>query len=601
MLAPESPVLGGLSAAAGSGASQAVKEAGGSPLAQTLTGLAAGSAPGLLGAATAAGARGIVRGGEEGRTAMQSALDTSAESGTKLSAGQAGGSAPVQYLEGALKALPGSGPLKALPGEQAESLGSNVQDIVDRLSGGTTPSPTEAGAAINAGADTAKQNMRNAETAAFNKLHGLVPRDTPVDVSGTLAKLDQLAKPAEGAEASTGALVSPKIASLRDNLTADMASNAAKAAPPPNVNHTPAPQPDAMAEAVTAEKQASGLPYNAVRQLRTALGNSIDWGYSPADPVTNGALKQVYGTLTEDMTNGAKSVGPEAAQAASDANSLYTANSAKREFLNGIIDKAGGPETVYQSAINGTKLGATKIGGVMSALGDDQQNVVRATILDKMGRASGAQDSPFNASTFLTNWTKLDPAAKDALFGATGNQGTLRSSLDSLTSTMNTIKKGSKLQNWSGTGEKIGHAGGVVAAFEGLKALAAGNPHVLLGTAAGVAANNLLSRALTNPRVVNWFAQTTKAPMSVVPNAVNQLSKMNDPDAQALASYLQQPQPIARAAGGKVEKPDLEKLVMRLIQRWKAAKKETDKSTKPLLHVPDAAIAKALEVAARAI
>lgn len=51
---------------------------------------------------------------------------------------------------------------------------------------------------------------------------------------------------------------------------------------------------------------------------------------------------------------------------------------------------------------------------------------------------------------------------------------------------------------------------------------------------------------------------------------------------------------ITRATGGKV---DHEALVERLIQRWKAAKKETDKTSERLLNVPDATITKALKIA----
>jgi hypothetical protein len=61
------------------------------------------------------------------------------------------------------------------------------------------------------------------------------------------------------------------------------------------------------------------------------------------------------------------------------------------------------------------------------------------------------------------------------------------------------------------------------------------------------------------------------------------------------------PDAIQRASGGKVEKADLDTLVDRLIERWQAAKKQTDASTKPLLKVPDATIVKALDIAARAI
>jgi hypothetical protein len=53
-----------------------------------------------------------------------------------------------------------------------------------------------------------------------------------------------------------------------------------------------------------------------------------------------------------------------------------------------------------------------------------------------------------------------------------------------------------------------------------------------------------------------------------------------------------------RSSGGKV---DHEALVQRLMNRWKAAKKETDKTTKPLLNVSDNSIARALEIAGSAI
>ena len=52
---------------------------------------------------------------------------------------------------------------------------------------------------------------------------------------------------------------------------------------------------------------------------------------------------------------------------------------------------------------------------------------------------------------------------------------------------------------------------------------------------------------------------------------------------------------VEYASGGKVESTDV--LVNRLMTRWKHAKKATDATTKPLLHMPDAAIVKALDIA----
>jgi hypothetical protein len=350
----------------------------------------------------------------------------------------------------------------------------------------------------------------------------LVPANSPVDVSGTLSKLDELATPPPGASNTAGALISPKIAAMRDNLKADIAANGG----------------------------SPTLPYEAATKLRTAVGNSIDWGFSPSDPVTNGAVKLVHGALKGDIDTSASAISPEAGQAVTDARTLYAQNQERRDFLNGIIDKSGGPEAVYQAATNGTKQGATKIGGVMDELDPGQQNLVRATVIDRLGKALPGQQNAagdaFNASTFLTNWNKLAPEAKDALFGASGTPKTLRAGLDSLADTMSTIRNSTLFKNPSGTAEAAGHGYGLLALMGEGGAALMGHPHALAGTVGAIAGNAVLSRALTNPRTVAWLAQSAKMPTYALPNAVNQLAKMgtanNDHAARDLAAYLRQNQ-----------------------------------------------------------
>lgn len=507
VLTPAAPIAGALSAAAGAGASQAVKEGGGSPLAQTLTGLAVGSVPAAA-SGVASGARAMVR--DAGDTAGRIA-DAQA-SGVALTAGQATDSHLLQSIEGASSKVWGGGAVKAAAENQTAGLNDRVNDIVDRLSGGGDVSPSGAGAAINKGATTAVYNMRAAEQAAYDKVDSLVPPGTPISVQNATAALDKLAAPTAGAEATTGALISSKIAQMRENLAAD------------------------------AEKNGGQLPYNAVKQLRSAVGANIDHGFAPADPATNGAFKQVYAALSNDMEAGASAVSPQAKQAAADASSLYKTNAAKREFLDTVVDKAGGPEAVYAAATNGTKQGATKIGSVMSVLQPDQQNLVRATVLDRLGKATAGQQNAagdaFNPSTYLTNWAKLDPAAKDALFGASGDPKSLRAGLDSLTNTMSTIRNSTVFKNPSGTAEAAGHGYGLLALLGEGGAALFGHPHALAATSGALAGNAILSRALTNPKTVAWLAQTAKMPTSALPNAVNQLSRINDPDARDLSAYL---------------------------------------------------------------
>ncbi len=58
---------------------------------------------------------------------------------------------------------------------------------------------------------------------------------------------------------------------------------------------------------------------------------------------------------------------------------------------------------------------------------------------------------------------------------------------------------------------------------------------------------------------------------------------------------------LPRASGGKVDDPEVERLVGKLMARAKHAKTSADKATKPLLRLPDEAVAKALSLAQGAI
>jgi hypothetical protein len=602
ILAPEAPVAGAVGSLLGGASAQTAKEAGASPLVQAGAGMLGGSLP-AVGAGAAGATRALVRGGSEGQSAMEGRLADAATSGTKLTAGQASGSSTLQYLEGTISKLWGGGPINKSAEGQTAALGDHVNHIVDGLSQGAEVSPTGAGSAIVKGIGDNKTpgsafgTMHAQEKAAYDKLDDLVHPSTPIDMSGTQATLDKLAAPTPGAEATTGALTSSKISTLRDRLKADLEASQEPGGA--------AQKPVYVAGGNPPQLPAGSLPYSAARAIRSGIGNSIDWGFAPADPATNAALKQVYGSLTGDLKDGASAVSPEAAAAANGANKLYAANQARRDALAPIVDKAGGPEAVYQAATNGTKQGATKINQVMGAIGPDQQKIVQATVLSRLGRAlpsaQNAEGSAFNANTFLTNWSKLDPAAKDALFGASGvngSSGDLRKSLDSLSSTISNIQKGTKLRNPSGTGEAVGHGAGMAILYEGLTHAMNGNYTPLASAIGGVTANNLMARTLTNPRTAKWLAKTTTMPKGNLPNAVNQLNNLaqqtGDPDAKDLATTLTPEDRPKRASGGKV---DHEALVEKLMKRWKAAKKATDATTKPLLNVPDAAIARALEIA----
>ncbi len=140
-----------------------------------------------------------------------------------------------------------------------------------------------------------------------------------------------------------------------------------------------------------------------------------------------------------------------------------------------------------------------------------------SSVLTKLGRANaGRQEASgvdevadtFSPSTFLTNWSKLAPESKRALFG--GNRySALVPELDALVRTAGRIKDAEKMANPSGT------ARNVIAAFTVLGVtpdILQGDTTGAAGTVAGaVIAPRVAARLLTNPRFVGWLGQTANS------------------------------------------------------------------------------------------
>jgi len=537
VLAPEAPITGALSAAAGGAASQATKEGGGTPLEQTAAGLAAGSVPALGAAAAGATVRGLVRGASGAD--MTAALKTAAETNTPLTVGQASGNTSIQTMEAASSKMWGGGPIGKVAAAQNASTGNTVGGIIDNLNqSGASLTPQSTGATIAAGGAAAIKSSRAADKANYDTLNAIVPPQTPIKVSNAVRTLDIATTPKPGAEASTAALVPDEITTMRNNLRTDIK------------NGTPA-----LLQSTAPIDYANGtMPYSAVAALRTDLANnSIDWGFMPQNAVANRVKMNVWGALTDDLNAGAAAHSPAGAAAAAYAKAQFQANNTQRKLLAGVIDQNGGPEKVYAAATSGigAKGGDSTIGPVMSALDPDSQNVVRATVLNKLGQlpagAKGAGN--FDMDRFLTGYGGMAPEAKDALFGTTGAPGSLRTSLDSISSTADTIRNAKQLSNPSGSAAAVGHGAGLWALMAaGSEAAGTFLHHPVAGAIAATSAvappilNNIMARVLTNPRTAAWLARSTKLPMSAVPNALNQLSNMakqtNDPDAQDLSTYL---------------------------------------------------------------
>ncbi|WP_042599178.1 hypothetical protein [Xanthomonas campestris] len=283
------------------------------------------------------------------------------------------------------------------------------------------------------------------------------------------------------------------------------------------------------------------LPYQALQKLRTLVGGELE-GSSLLSDVPRSKWKAVYGALTRDMEAAATT--PEAKQALSRANAYFNARAERIDAIDRVIDRNGGPEKIYSAVMGGVRDGGSTLRAVMQSLPAEGQKAVTAAAIRRMGMANpGAQDAAgeaFSASTFLTNWNKVSPEARRAMFDRYGPG--FSANIDKIARVAERIKEGgAALSNPSGTARQG-------AAFTYWGSLGASIISGNLGAAAGLAATgagaNVLGRAMTSPRVVKWLARATELPVGALPAQINVLKRIaseNDDEAAAeLAVSLEQ-------------------------------------------------------------
>lgn len=463
-----------------------------------------------------------LRGGSAGQQRMADNIASFEAAGTTPTVGQATEGGLARGLESILAKIPGGSGIMARKAEQqAGEIGRKASSIADAMAPGTDP--TEAGIAIEKGITGQGgflDRFKQQSSALYDAVDQHLPNGTQgtvVGVPATVSMFYKLTKPTQGAENISSLLSDPKIAAMADALQQDVKGS------------------------VAATGQAA-LPYAAIKELRTSIGNKIaDAGLAP--DVSTRQLKQLYGALSEDMRNGLQNVSPDAAAANNMAERFVRNGHDQIDKIESIVGRAGGPEKVFSAALSGTREGATTLNNVMSALQPDEQRIVASAVARRLGTATdsaqNAAGDVFSPQTFLTNWNKLDPRARQTLFQA--DPDTL-ANLNQIAKVTSNIREGSKyLANPSGTGSAAAHISAGIAA---LQALGTGNVPQLAAIGAGVGGANIGARLMTNPDFVKWLARNTTAPVGVLPAQIGYLSqigqKNNDQDLINAAQLIQQ-------------------------------------------------------------
>ena len=244
-------------------------------------------------------------------------------------------------------------------------------------------------------------------------------------------------------------------------------------------------------DAVMAEAAQNGMPWQAVKQFRSAVGKAIGDSRGALKDEDTARLSALYGSLTADMEAAARVAGPSAYKAWKTANGHYKTGATR---IDKYLDKtitADSPERAFEAFNSMTKRDRssgdiTRMREIKTAMPEDDWRAVSASIVDRLGRApSGKQDAAgevFSPATFLTKWNDMSPEAKALLLPAE-----VKGELDQLALVAARAKSANAERNFSNTGTTSGWL-----------AVVFGSAADMGTTAAALGANAIGAKALTS-------------------------------------------------------------------------------------------------------
>ena len=456
-------------------------------------------------------ARGALRGGTTPDEIERNA-DRFAKAGTTASVGQATEGGIARTLESLLSKVPGSANIMR---NFARNQGQQIGAGVDQTAGKIAPAATSAAAGRAIQDDVTgifKPAVQKTQRRLYENLDQHMPGSTLVNVSNTEDMLNELTTPIKNAKnlSQNKMLKSGGMESIKEDFEKDMAGIPAT----PGTPATSSPILDESGRPITRPGSAGSpagparqtMPYEALKDLRTKINAKIQQ-FNLEPDVNKADLKRLAGALTKDMRAAVAQQGPKALRAFDKANAYTAQLHDDLEQLENIVNKHGG-EKVFDAAMSGADRGDTTIRVVMKALPEKSRGLFSAAVLKRMGRANPSNQNElgdvFSTETFLTNWNRLSPGAKSALFDGYG--AGFSHDMDRISKVASNIREGSSFfRNPSGTAP----AAGLIETANNLGA------EVL----SKLMVQKKAAQLMTDPKFVHWLAQTTTMPKSAAPIA----------------------------------------------------------------------------------
>jgi hypothetical protein len=360
---------------------------------------------------------------------------------------------------------------------------NDITNFVDELSAKKAVTKEEAGILVKKGIKKYADRFKKTSDKLYNRLDNFLPQKRPVNVASSLQALDQ---------ELTDATLTP-------GLAARLQKN----------------EGIKVLEDIKNDSIDGNMAYGALKKYRSLVGEKLN-DFTLLGTEDRAVLKKAYKALSKDMEQAALRANPKAAQAWNRANNFYKRGAERIDELEDIVKKDS--EVVYDTILQRTKQGGTRINKVMKALDPNERDAVRSTVMHRLGLEKpgvGGAEPGFSARTFLTNWKSLAPEAKKALFGRGLTQ--YSQDLDKLSKIVGDITSLDRFANPSGTAQQTAmlyFLGGSFIQAPSAIALALGA--------------NASSRLMNNQKFINWLVKNQDV-KTVTPKTINdRINKLKD-------------------------------------------------------------------------